>query len=159
MLTVDRFLSGSAVANESLIGFEETAIYNGIKSKKPVDFSKISNLKAEPTVDQIILFGGVYGLVHDNGVKVLPENITDWYKEFSKIPAVEAAVKASSKFVKKPQAPLPSTPVRSTLMSLSITRLLRAKLFPRKVKEIFSLPLLCLTSITFLIWVTLSAVF
>ena len=107
MLTVDRFLSGSAVANESLIGFEETAIYNGIKSKKPVDFSKISNLKAEPTVDQIILFGGVYGLVHDNGVKVLPENITDWYKEFSKIPAVEAAVKASSKFVKKPQAPLP----------------------------------------------------
>lgn len=107
MLTVDRFLSGSAVANESLIGFEETAIYNGIKSKKPVDFSKISNLKAEPTVDQIILFGGVYGLVHDNGVKVLPENIADWYKEFSKIPAVEAAVKASSKFVKKPQAPLP----------------------------------------------------
>lgn len=107
MLTTDRFLSGSVATNEALIGFEETAIYNGIKSKKDVDFSKILDLKTESTVDQIIFFGGVYGLVHDNGVKVLPKNIADWYAEFSKIPAVEAAIKASSKFVKKPQAPLP----------------------------------------------------
>lgn len=107
MLTKDRFLSGSVATNEALIGFEETAIYNGIKSKKDVDFSKILDLKPESTVDQIIFFGGVYGLVHDNGVKVLPKNIADWYTEFSKISAVEAAIKSSSKFVKKPQAPLP----------------------------------------------------
>lgn len=132
MLTVDRFLSGSAVANESLIGFEETAIYNGIKSKKPVDFSKISNLKAEPTVDQIILFGGVYGLVHDNGVKVLPENITDWYKEFSKIPAVEAAVKASSKFVKKPQAPLPEYTGKVNIDESVYYKAIEGKIVPKE---------------------------
>ncbi|CDO53077.1 similar to Saccharomyces cerevisiae YGR264C MES1 Methionyl-tRNA synthetase [Geotrichum candidum] len=127
-----RFLSGSAVANESLIGFEETAIYNGIKSKKPVDFSKISNLKAEPTVDQIILFGGVYGLVHDNGVKVLPENITDWYKEFSKIPAVEAAVKASSKFVKKPQAPLPEYTGKVNIDESVYYKAIEGKIVPKE---------------------------
>jgi len=132
VLTVDRFLSGSAVANESLIGFEETAIYNGIKSKKPVDFSKISNLKAEPTVDQIILFGGVYGLVHDNGVKVLPENITDWYKEFSKIPAVEAAVKASSKFVKKPQAPLPEYTGKVNIDESVYYKAIEGKIVPKE---------------------------
>lgn len=132
MLTVDRFLSGSAVANESLIGFEETAIYNGIKSKKPVDFSKISNLKAEPTVDQIILFGGVYGLVHDNGVKVLPENITDWYKEFSKIPAVEAAVKTSSKFVKKPQAPLPEYTGKVNIDESVYYKAIEGKIVPKE---------------------------
>ncbi|KAF5104776.1 hypothetical protein DV451_000367 [Geotrichum candidum] len=126
------FLSGSAVANESLIGFEETAIYNGIKSKKPVDFSKISNLKAEPTVDQIILFGGVYGLVHDNGVKVLPENITDWYKEFSKIPAVEAAVKASSKFVKKPQAPLPEYTGKVNIDESVYYKAIEGKIVPKE---------------------------
>ena len=132
MLTVDRFLSGSAVANESLVGFEETAIYNGIKSKKPVDFSKISNLKAEPTVDQIILFGGVYGLVHDNGVKVLPENIADWYKEFSKIPAVEAAVKTSSKFVKKPQAPLPEYTGKVNIDESVYYKAIEGKIVPKE---------------------------
>jgi methionyl-tRNA synthetase len=132
ILTVDRFLSGSAVANESLIGFEETAIYNGIKSKKPVDFSKISSLKAEPTVDQIILFGGVYGLVHDNGVKVLPENIADWYKEFSKISAVEAAIKASSKFVKKPQAPLPEYTGKVNIDESVYYKPIEGKITPKK---------------------------
>lgn len=132
MLTVDRFLSGSAVANESLVGLEETAIYNGIKSKKPVDFSKISNLKAEPTVDQIILFGGVYGLVHDNGVKVLPENIADWYKEFSKIPAVEAAVKTSSKFVKKPQAPLPEYTGKVNIDESVYYKAIEGKIVPKE---------------------------
>ncbi|KAF5118860.1 hypothetical protein DV454_000224 [Geotrichum candidum] len=126
------FLSGSAVANESLVGFEETAIYNGIKSKKPVDFSKISNLKAEPTVDQIILFGGVYGLVHDNGVKVLPENIADWYKEFSKIPAVEAAVKTSSKFVKKPQAPLPEYTGKVNIDESVYYKAIEGKIVPKE---------------------------
>lgn len=62
---------------------------------------------AELTPAQIIIFGGLYGLVFANGEKILSGDWSAWYKSFSQLPAVATAIKNSSKHVKKTLAPLP----------------------------------------------------
>lgn len=89
------------------MAFEEIAVYNALKTKSALDFEKIPSLTPELTPEQIILFGGLHGLVHSNGLKALNDTWTNWYQTFLALPAVAAAVKASAKFVKKELPPLP----------------------------------------------------
>lgn len=61
------------------------------------------------TVGQIIFFGGLYGLVHNVGLKALESNakLASWYAEFSKEKVIEQSIKEVAKNTVKKSAPLP----------------------------------------------------
>lgn len=99
-------MAGVPVVNESLIGFEETSIYNATKTKTALDLSKVIPSKAELTPEQIIVFGGLFGLVHATDRKALG-GASSWYDLFSQLPQVAEAISSASKSVKKSLPPPP----------------------------------------------------
>lgn len=127
-----RYLAAKPASHEDIISFEETVVYKALKSNSAVDLSKIPSPKSELTPEQVILFGGLSGLVHVNGTKALNESWAAWYKSFSELPAVATALKTSSKWVKKELPPLPEYTGKANVNQKVIYKPLEGKITPKK---------------------------
>lgn len=100
-----------------MISFEEKYVYPALIAKD-TDVSVFEKInvpsKVDSTVGQIILFGGVYGLVHKLGskAKVFSSNsaLEMWFNAYSKTPAAVEAIKTFSTLVAKPAAPAVALP-------------------------------------------------
>lgn len=94
--------------------------------------SKVPSPKPELTPEQVILFGGLSGLVHVNGTKALSESWAAWFQSFSELPAVTTALKTSSKWVKKELPPLPEYTGKANVNQKVIYKPLEGKIAPKK---------------------------
>lgn len=109
-----------------------------VSNKKELDPSIISKIpvpkKADPTVGQIILFGGVYGLSHKLGAGILDSapDLKSWYNEFSKIPAVVSAIKQLDSLTVKSKPSLPEFTGKSNINPKAIYTKIDGKILPKK---------------------------
>ncbi|CAN3500126.1 methionine--tRNA ligase, cytoplasmic [Diutina catenulata] len=79
---------GNDFADSAAIAFEEAAVYKALSSGQAIEV-QVPFTKAEPTVEQIIFFAGVYALD--------PKKDDAWLKAFAELPAVAPAVAAATK--------------------------------------------------------------
>lgn len=120
----------------NLIAFDESKIYSLlISTAKDADAAQFPvPKKAETTLGQIIYFGGVFGLVHKYSDKLLESNtdLKAWYAEFSKIPAVAAAINTvASRTAKKALPPPPEHTGRVNINPKAEYKKLEGKILPK----------------------------
>lgn len=96
-----------------------------------MDLEKIAPARAELIPEQIILFGGLFGLVNATDKKALG-GAAAWYNSFSEIPQVADAIKASSKHVTKSLPPPPEYTGAVKVNPDAIYKPLEGKITPKK---------------------------
>ncbi|CAN6631993.1 methionine--tRNA ligase, cytoplasmic [Trichomonascus vanleenenianus] len=102
-------------AEESVISFEETVLYNALKQGSKLDEKTCQLLSSklqgsDLTVSNVIAFSALHGLVTFAGKGALSQDLQLllWYQKFSGNPRVQPAVKTATQFVTKDGSTPPS---------------------------------------------------